>query len=264
MKVITLINEKGGVGKTTLSTNLAVGLALRGHKVLFIDATPQANSTSALGLAKAPIFFDLLLRNLPWKDAIQLVPPDVVGDDVAMYAVASNFDTGDIAKNRNFKVSAVKRRLMQIENAFDFIVFDTMPNQSALHEGILYSTDYIVIPTKAAPFDVWQGLQDTVGHIDEIRNGAEAMGMKPCEILGIQINEYRGRTALQDHIFTDLKTMYGNDVVWEPIPLRQAIQDAQELQIFLFGHPGAEETASHLEAFVDRVLQGIEVIEHGD
>ena len=63
MKTITLLNEKGGVGKTTLATHLAAGLALKGSRVIMIDTDPQANATSAFALPKQPEFHDLMVRN---------------------------------------------------------------------------------------------------------------------------------------------------------------------------------------------------------
>jgi chromosome partitioning protein len=261
MKVITFLNEKGGVGKTTNSTNLAVGLALRGYRVLFFDATPQANATRALGLDKMPGAYDLLLRDANWGQVVQAVPQDVTGATTKLFAVPSNFDTSNIASHEDFNAMIVKRRLMELEDAFDFCVFDTMPNPSKLHEAIEFSTDYIIIPTKAAPFDVWEGVQDTIRHIERIRADVATVGLDVCEIIGIQVNEFRSQTAFQRLILDDLIETYGKRIVWHPIPQRQAIPDAQAMQRFLYNETSDYETTKYLWQFVDNALNqmGVEV-----
>ena len=77
MRVITLLNEKGGVGKTTLAIHIAAGLSLRGYTVVLVDADPQGNATTALGLAKEPAVHDLIVRNASWRDSLRTVHPDV-------------------------------------------------------------------------------------------------------------------------------------------------------------------------------------------
>ena len=72
MKTITLLNEKGGVGKTTLAIHIAAGLAIRGKRVVLVDADAQANSTSQLQIAEAPGIHDLLVREAEWNDVLKL------------------------------------------------------------------------------------------------------------------------------------------------------------------------------------------------
>ena len=70
MKIVTLLNEKGGVGKTTLATHLAAGLAIRGKRVILVDADPQGHATIAFGLSKEPGFYDLIVRNAPFQKVL--------------------------------------------------------------------------------------------------------------------------------------------------------------------------------------------------
>src|SRR5687767_11195126 len=76
MKVIGILNEKGGVGKTTLSVTLGCGLAAIGKRVMIVDTGEQGHGAVALGLAKAPGFFELMQRNARWKDVIVPIPPE--------------------------------------------------------------------------------------------------------------------------------------------------------------------------------------------
>ena len=83
MKIITLLNEKGGVGKTTLATHIAAGLAFRGFRVVLVDADPQGHATVALGLPKEPGLYDLLVRDAPFKSVLRFIPAQVyqVGEE---------------------------------------------------------------------------------------------------------------------------------------------------------------------------------------
>ena len=71
MKIVTLLNEKGGVGKTTTATHLAAGLAIRGHRVLLLDTDPQGHATVTLGNKKMPGFYDLMVRNAAFEDIVR-------------------------------------------------------------------------------------------------------------------------------------------------------------------------------------------------
>src|SRR5690242_15083890 len=77
MKIITLLNEKGGVGKTTLAVHIAAGLAARGERVVLVDADAQGHATVMLGMSNEPALHDLLVREASFKDTLRFVAPEV-------------------------------------------------------------------------------------------------------------------------------------------------------------------------------------------
>jgi chromosome partitioning protein len=79
MHVITLLNEKGGVGKTTLATHIGAGLAVRGLRVIIIDADPQGHATVSLGMQRKPGLYDLLVRDASFTSVLQQVPHETYG-----------------------------------------------------------------------------------------------------------------------------------------------------------------------------------------
>lgn len=105
MKVITLLNEKGGVGKTTLATHLAMGMAARGAKVLLVDGDPQGHATIRCGVKKSPGLYELLVRDAQWREVVVNVAPEKFGipGEVLpagrLWVLPSNVETRNIANS---------------------------------------------------------------------------------------------------------------------------------------------------------------------
>ena len=249
MKTIALQNEKGGVGKTTLSTYLAVGLALRGQRVLLLDADAQSNATQALGVAKSSAFADLMLREAAWSDVVAKSPATE-----RLFVVASSLATSTVASS--IEPVTVARRLAEVVELFDFVVIDTGPTPTLLHDAITLASDYILIPTDCESFSAWEGLPDSMGHIQQMRDQAAAAGMDVAKILGIVPNRYRSGVALHEHFLKDLREQYGA-LVWEPIPLRTAIAESQVMRQFLIIDAPNLETTKILNGFIERVVGGV-------
>jgi cellulose biosynthesis protein BcsQ len=114
------------------------------------------------------------------------------------------------------------------------------------------------MPTDCGSFSSWEGLPDTIAHTQRIRDDAASVGVHVGELIGIVPNMYRTKTSLAQHMVTSLRETYG-DLVWEPIPLRQAIQDAQVMREFLFSTNQVPETTDILWTFVDNVINKVVV-----
>lgn len=260
MKTITLLNEKGGVGKTTLSTYLAVGLTMRGHRVLFIDGDAQANGTAALKLPRVPAFYDLCVRNASWQSVVTRVPPKVYGGDARggdLYAVPSNFETRNIVGSMRGR-EVLRARLRELHNSFDYCVFDTQPNPTQLHDAINLATDFIVVPTDCEAFSAWQGLPDSLEHIETLRSEVERAGLDVARLLAIIPNKFRAKTALHQSFLKALLEQYGS-LVWEPIPQRTALSESQAMQEFLYTAAPQMDVTKLMWRYVDRVIKSVGV-----
>lgn len=226
MKTITMLNEKGGVGKTTLATHLASGLAALGHRVLLIDADPQGHSTIRSRIAKAPGLYDLLVRGASWKDVVAGVKPQhysFVGDTLPsdknktnLYVLPSNVETRNIA-NSISDVQLLSERLDEIRGGFDFCIMDTSPTPSLLHGTMYFASDAMIYPTKLS-FTASDGLRESIRRRESANIARSTRwGIEPIELLGVIPLDYRPNTIEQRREMELLVQNFG-ERVWEPIP----------------------------------------------
>jgi chromosome partitioning protein len=161
MKTVSLINEKGGVGKTTLAIHIAAGLAIRGSRVVLADADAQGHATVSMGLKKSPGLYDLLVRGTAFREVLVPVNPERFGVPGSpckgqLYVVPSNVETRSIPIQIS-DAFAVVDRFRELENLVDVVVFDTSPTPSLLHGSIYLATDAIIYPTKCDSWFRWPG-----------------------------------------------------------------------------------------------------------
>jgi len=261
MITLTLLNEKGGVGKTTLATHIAAGLALKGYDVMLIDADPQGNATSTLGLPKTPVFHDLIVRNAKWKDSVQTVHPDVYSPPNSssagkLFAIPSNVETRNIANTISDGLRVYKR-LKQIENLVQYVIFDTSPTPSLLHSAVMMATDYLLLPTECELFS-FEGVMESLGHGSAARDTAQMMGVNPVEVLGIVPTMYRPNTVTHSTALEQLREQYG-DLAWEPIRNRIIWPEAAINHQLLFGfapdHPATQELWSVINKIEEKARE---------
>lgn len=257
MKTISLINEKGGVGKTTIATHLAAGLALRGAKVVLVDTDPQGNATSAFGQEKSPAFYDLTVRNASWRDVLRMVSPELYElpsetSKGQLFLCASNIESRNIA-NTISNPAVVGKRINELRGNIDYVIFDTSPTPSLLHAAIIAASDFAIIPTDCEGFGALEGVPSTFEHITEIRNQALARGLDIARPLALIPNKYRANTIAHNDILNHFRQTYGN-LVWDALPMRITYAEAQLMQRLVFAFAPDSQASNDMWSLIDNVM----------
>jgi chromosome partitioning protein len=262
MQVIALINEKGGVGKTTLATHIAAGLAMRGRRVVLIDADSQANSTTQLGVPETMQrgLFNLLIQEAEWADMLVRSPREVwsprgsLASRGDLIVLPGNIATRAIPMMTD-DVALLYQRMQELDGWADVVVVDTSPTPSMLHSTVYVATDYILFPTKCEMLSL-DGLNKTRLHLEKVNQNREALDRPTVELLGVQPVMYDVRTNAHDYGLGLLVNEFKRRAM-PAIPMRTAWRDASFAGRTLFAYRPEDVATREAYALVDRVERGI-------
>jgi len=206
-QVITIANQKGGVGKTTTAVNLSAALALEGKKVLLIDADPQSNATTSLGFHRDSYEYNLYHVMLGTKELNDIIL-DVKSID-NLYVAPSNIGLVGIEKefykNTKDRELVLKRRIDPIKNDYDFIIIDSPPALGPLTINTLSAANSVLIPIQCEFFAL-EGLAQLLNTIKLIRQTIN----RQLEIKGFLPTMYSGQNNLSKQVFADLAKHFEN------------------------------------------------------
>lgn len=188
MKILSFINQKGGVGKTSSSFEIASRFSKKGFKVLCIDGDPQGNLTYLFGLDPdtiSPTLKDIFDKKLTLKDTITSSEGvDLIPNNILMSA-ADRLYSGPSS------IFLLQKALGSIKADYDFVIIDSPPSLGVMMWNILMACDYVIIPVNASALSI-QGLKALADSINEVKDN----GNSKLKIMGILVNRYNPRTKL--------------------------------------------------------------------
>ncbi len=212
-RIIAVVNQKGGVGKTTTSVNLAAGLARAGRNVLLIDIDPQANATSALGLDHQSLthgIYEALSQAVPLRQTIRPTGIDglsIVPATTSLAAAAVEL-VGE-AEREYF----LHKTILEATGVYDYILIDCPPSLGLLTINGLVAADEVLIPVQAE-YLALEGLGQLLGTIDLVREN-----LKPTiNVLGAVLTMFDRRLALSNDVMEQLYHHFPHRVFRSVIP----------------------------------------------
>ena len=260
MKVITLLNEKGGVGKTTLATHIAAALAVRGHRVVLIDADSQGHATVAFGLQKSPGVYDLFVRDAPFRDILRVVPPEIYRhlaytSTGGLFLAPGNVETRNIA-NSIGDAFTIKQKLDELKEVVDYIVFDTSPTPSLLHGSIYLATQAILYPTKCE-YLAFDGLLESMKHREQAEVHRANWRLPTIQTLGIVPTMYRSQTLEHVENLAELRQRFGA-AVFNPIPQRTMWAEATRIHRTVWNFAPDSQSARDFDGLMKNLMERLD------
>jgi chromosome partitioning protein len=222
-------NQKGGVGKTTTAINLGTALAAVGERVLLIDADPQGNASTGLGVARIDrkvTLYDVLMGEQPiaaaavrtYVPGLDLLPsdPDLSGVEMELHS----------APRRSFRLRDALD-IVRASGAYSYVLIDCPPSLNLLTVNAMAAADAVFVPLQCEFFAL-EGLSQLMRTVELVRGSLNPQ----LELQGVVLTMYDRRNSLSDQVATDVRTHFGDKVYETVIPRNVRVSEAPS-----FGKP---------------------------
>lgn len=247
-KTLSVFNQKGGVGKTTVLVNLAAGLGRKKKKVLVIDMDPQRNATTGLGAAasaeaslyewlRGEVTFEEILIS-PLKK-VDLIPgsKDLAAFDLEMASV-------------NGRESLLKEKLSAIKDGYDFILIDCPPALGLLSINALVASDSLLIPIQSEYYAL-EGLSALMNTVERIQSGIN----QELQVEGVLLNMVDKRNNLSRDVVQEVERYFGSKVYKTQIPRNVRLAEAPSYGQSIYDYDNLSKGAWAFRGFVNEFLK---------
>ena len=250
-KIISVANQKGGVGKTTTNINLCAYLAMEGYKVLTIDIDPQGNTTSGFGIDKRNLessMYEVLTTDLPLKEI-------VIGSDLVqnLYVAPSTMDLAGAEVEMigiPSRETVLLNKIKEIKDEYDYVFIDCPPSLGVLTLNALTCSNSVLIPIQCE-FYALEGVGQLVNTIQLVKKSLN----KGLEIEGVLMTMFDYRTNLSNEVYSEVKKYFKDKVYKNTIPrnIRLAESPSFGLPIMLY-----DEKCKGAKAYLDFTKEFLE------
>ena len=248
-KIISVANQKGGVGKTTTTINLSTMLAKKGKKVLLIDADPQGNATSGVGAEKEVEYstYDILVSDVEMVQALEktiiknlLVCPsniNLAGAEVELVSMMS-------------REQRLKEKLEEIKDKFDYILIDCPPSLGLITLNAFTASDSVLIPVQCEYYAL-EGLGQLLNTVNLVKKHLN----KNLEVEGALLTMYEARTNLSNQVVKEVKKYFGDKVYKTVIPRNVRLSEAPSYGMPITEYDPRSKGAKTYEKFTKEFLK---------
>lgn len=220
-KTIAVVNQKGGVGKTTSAVNLASSIAAKGYKVLLVDIDPQGNATSGLGINKREIkisSYDVIINSTPIESVMRLSEFSNLWILPAnMNLAGAELELVDMSHREN----KLKNALASVKNSFDFIFMDCPPSLGLITLNALCAADTVLVPIQCEYYAL-EGLSQLMSTIRQVKKLYNPF----IEMEGVLLTMFDGRLNLTHQVVDELKHFFPKKVFNTVIPRNVKLSEA--------------------------------------
>lgn len=251
-KIYTLVNQKGGVGKTTSTINLAAYLARMGQNVLVVDLDPQANATSCLGVDKLTVaggtyeallgeanIFPYVLLNERLKLSLLPSSPSLAGAEVEL--------VDELARE-----SRLRKAILSISNRYDYVLIDCPPSLGLLTvNGLMAAMDGVIVPVQCE-YLALEGLGQLTQTIERVRSAL----FPELEVRGVVLTMFDNRTNLSTDVVEEVNKHFPNQVFKSVVPRSVRLAEAPSYGLPISEYAPTSVGALAYEALAKELLKG--------
>ncbi|QSZ50802.1 chromosome partitioning protein [Arthrobacter sp. D5-1] len=252
-RIFTVSNQKGGVGKTTTTVNIAAALASAGLNVLVIDIDPQGNASTALGIehhADVDSIYDVLINDLPLNDVVAPCPdiPNLICAPATIHLAGAEIELVSLVAREQRLRRAIdvyaKEREKNGESRLDFIFIDCPPSLGLLTVNAFCAASEVLIPIQCEYYAL-EGLSQLLKNIEMIQKHLNA----DLEVSTILLTMYDGRTNLAAQVASEVRQHFPEQVLGAVVPRSVRISEAPSYQQTVMTYdPSSSGALSYMEA----------------